>query len=303
MLTSRQLLASRGITDLVTYTISPNRGGTHGTSNSPWFPTVHLDEDQVQKFFGSNGNWSPLNQIGSVYNGASSSATVTANLVSFVAKQGWQATATTNIQAGSSGITDVPQGTTPSLSASSAAQATQNLLYGGTLDFTFDLPIYFYGPNIASEGGWGVEVDTVSREGIDVQNFKAGTSTSASSPPSHHATQLEAYLVNNSINPPSGSSTGFAASIFLGGSYGYSYTSHGYARDYGFGTRVNNDIGMVTAGMLITNVAKISVSRAFGPSQTYIDTTTMARTKVNNFKAWSFGITYQSAAPTATTNH
>ena len=72
---------------------------------------------------------------------------------------------------------------------------------------------------------------------------------------------------------------------------------YGYARDYGFGKRVNNDIGQVSLGILINGVAKISVSRAFGPSQTYIDSTTMAQTTINNFKAWSFGIAYQSAAP------
>jgi hypothetical protein len=47
------------------------------------------------------------------------------------------------------------------------------------------------------------------------------------------------------------------------------------------------------------NVAKISLSRAFGPSQTYMDSTSMIQTKVNNFKAWSFGITYQQAAAPA----
>jgi hypothetical protein len=35
-------------------------------------------------------------------------------------------------------------------------------------------------------------------------------------------------------------------------------------------------------------------TRAFGPSRTYIDSTTKVETTVNNFKAWSFGISYQS---------
>ena len=61
---------------------------------------------------------------------------------------------------------------------------------------------------------------------------------------------------------------------------------------------MNNDIGQVTAGIMITNVSKISVSRAFGPSQNYIDSTSMAQTKINNFKAWSFAITYQSVKTT-----
>jgi hypothetical protein len=79
---------------------------------------------------------------------------------------------------------------------------------------------------------------------------------------------------------------------------GYSYTSHGYARDYGFGNNVSTGIGQVSAGILISGVAKIAVSRAFGPSQTYVDSRSMAKTTMNNFKSWSFGITYQSAPPT-----
>jgi hypothetical protein len=274
--------------------------GTESTAApNPWFPTISMDDDaaQVQQFFGSNQSISPLSQIGSSYNGASSSATVSANLVSLIFKQGWQAVVATNIQAGSSGVTDVARGTVPTLSASAAGQATQNMLYGGTLAFVADLPLIYYGPHVNESGGWGFELDGVSREGIDIQNFKSGTTTNVTSPPSHHATQLESYLLYNSANPSSGSTTGFAGSLFVGGSYGYSYTSHQYARDYGFGNRVNNDLGQVSAGILITNVAKISVSRAFGPSQTYIDSTSMIQTKVNNFKAWSFGITYQQAAP------
>ena len=260
-----------------------------------FFPTVHLTSTDLQTFFGANGTISPLTQLGSAYNGASASATISANLFTLIMPGGFQAVGITNIQAGSSGETPVAQGTIPTLSASAAGQATQNMLYGGTIAFAADLPVFFYGPNLSKAGGVGVEFDAVTREGIDVQNFKSGTSTSVSSPPSHHATQLEGYFLVNAFNPPPATSTGFAGTLFLGGSYGYSYTSHGYARDYGFGTRVNNDIGQVTAGVMLTNISKITFSRAFGPSQTYIDSTTLVQTKVNAFKAWSFGITYQSA--------
>jgi len=255
-----------------------------------------MDPISLPTFFGANSSVSPLTQVGSAYNGASSSATVSANLVSLIIPGGWQAIVSTNIQAGSSGETNVKEGTIPTLAASAAGQATQNMLYGGTIAFAADFPLFYYAPNIGKAGGIAWELDAVSREGIDVQNFKSGTSTTALSPPSHHATQLETYFLVNSLNPPPAGSTGFAGSLFIGGSYGYSYTSHGYARDYGFGNRVNNDIGQVTAGIMITNVSKIAVSRAFGPSQTYIDSTSMTQTKINNFKAWSFAITYQSAA-------
>jgi hypothetical protein len=290
-----QVKDASGSTATAAYALTIDAGKTEKMG---WLPTVGLDSTTEEKFFGVNGAVSPLTQIGSAYNGASSSATVSANLVSLIMPGGWQAVASTNVQAGSSGETSVAQGTIPTLAATAAGQATQNMLYGGTIAIAADLPIFYYGPNMANPGGIGIELDAVGREGIDVQNFKAGTSTSVSSPPSHFASQLEGYFLMNSWNSPSPGASGFAGSLFIGGSYGYSYTSHGYARDYGFGNRVNNDIGQVTAGIMITNVSKISVSRAFGPSQNYIDSTSMAQTKINNFKAWSFAITYQSVKTT-----
>ena len=46
---------------------------------------------------------------------------------------------------------------------------------------------------------------------------------------------------------------------------------------------------------MMNGVATISVTRGFGPSQSYIDGTTMAHVNMNNFKTWSLGITYQKA--------
>ncbi|SNT30106.1 hypothetical protein SAMN05421770_10747 [Granulicella rosea] len=274
--------------------LAPQNGSSPNPCSFCPIPTIGQDSASIQSFFGTNGPVAPLTQVGSVYNGASGSATVSADLVSLIMPGGWQAKVTSNIQAGSTGETSVVQGTVPTLSASAAGQATQNMLYGGTIQFVGDFPLLLYNHDMTKAGGTGWEVDVVSREGVDIQNFKAGTSTTASSPPSHHSTQIESFFVVNSLNAPASGSGAFAGSVFIGGSYGYSYTSHGYARDYGFGKRVNNDIGQVSAGILITNSARVSISRAFGPSQTYIDSTTMAQTKVNNFKAWSFAITYQS---------
>jgi len=108
------------------------------------------------------------------------------------------------------------------------------------------------------------------------------------------------YLVYNAINPETnsatGTSSGFAGSVFLGGAYGYSYTSHGHTLDYGI-PHVSNGLGQIPAGMLINGVAQIAVSPGFGRSQTYTDSATNAKTIVNDFKAWSIGITYQSGAP------
>src|ERR1017187_2791978 len=85
-----------------------------------------------------------------------------------------------------------------------------------------------------------------------------------------------------------------AGSILLGGSYGYGYTSHQYARDYGFGPRVSHGIGEISAGLLLSKVATIKVSRGFGPSQSFIDATSNLPKKVNNFRVWSIGIIYQA---------
>jgi len=254
------------------------------------------EQANINAFFQTNGPITYFNQVKSIYNGASGSATVSADLVTLNFGAGMQVTATTNVQAGSSGASNVSSGTVPTLSANGAGQAVQNMLYGGTFVASELYPFAAYGGSkVGSPGGLGLSLDFVAKEGADIQNFKSGANVNVISPPFHGSAQMEGYLQYNSINL--NSSGAFQGAVFVGGSYGYSYTAHGYARDYGFGKRVNNDIGQVSLGILINGVAKISVSRAFGPSQTYIDSTTMAQTTINNFKAWSFGIAYQSAAP------
>jgi hypothetical protein len=254
------------------------------------FGTDGSDEqknDNINTFFGTAGNYSFFNQIKSIYNGASSSTTVSANLATLNFSNGMQMTAGTNVQAGSASPNPATAGTIPTLSAASAGQATQNMLYGGTVFGAVVYPVFATGvSNLGKAGGFGTLVDVVAKEGIDVQNFKSGTSINVSAPPSHSSAQLEGYMQFNSINLAAGT-TNYAGSIFVGGSYGYSYMSHGYARDYGFGSDVNNGLGQVSAGVLISGVARIAVSRGFGPSQTFIDSTTTALTKVNNFKTWS----------------
>jgi hypothetical protein len=250
--------------------------------------------DNINAFYGTAAPLSYFNQIKSIYNGASSSATVSADLASLNFSNGMQMTAGTNIQAGASNATTVSSGAVPTLSASGAAQATQNMLYGGTVLASALYPLVAAGADkVGSAGGLGMLIDFTVKEGVDIQNFKSGTSVDVNAPSSHSSAQIEGYLQYNSINLAPGS-TNYVGAVFVGGSYGYSYTSHGYARDYGFGSNVNNGIGQISAGILISGVAKISISRAFGPSQTYVDSTTNAQTTVNNFKAWSFGISYQS---------
>lgn len=255
-------------------------------------------QNNINAFYQTNGSLSFFNQIKSIYNGASGAATVSADLATMNFSDGTQITVGTNVQAGSSGATTVSSGTVPTLSANGAGQATQNMLYGGTFFVSEMYPVAAaWGSSLGAPGGFGLLVDLIAREGADIQNFKSGTNVNVSSPPFHGSGQMEGYLQYNSINVLPGTQN-FVGAVFVGGSYGYSYMSHDYARDYGF-RQVSNGIGQVSFGVLISGVARIAVSRAFGPSQTYIDSTTMAQTTVNNFKAWSFGITYQSPPPTA----
>jgi hypothetical protein len=249
----------------------------------------------VNTFYNTSGTFSFFNQVKSIYNGASSAATVSADLATLNFHSGLQVVATTNVQVGATSPTPVSSATIPTLAASDAGKATQDMLSGGTFVASVSYPLVSAGVSgLGSAGGSGLLIDAFGREGVDIQNFKSGTNTNVNSPPSHTSTGIEGYLQYNSINLTPGSTSVFAGAVFVGGSYGYSYTSHDFARDYGFGNQVSNGIGQISFGILINNVAKIVFSRAFGPSQTYKDSTTMAQTKVNNFNSWSFGITYQS---------
>jgi hypothetical protein len=251
----------------------------------------------INGFYQTSGSHSFFNQIKSIYNGASASATVSADLATLNFPNAIQVTLTTNAQAGSSGTAPANSGAVPTLSGSGGGQATQNIIYGGTFVVSEVYPLIASGGSKwGTAGGGGLIIDAIAKEGADIQNFKSGTNVNVSSPPFHGSAQIEGYLQSNSINLLPNSQQ-FVGSVFVGGSYGYHYMSHGYARDYGFGSRVNSSIGQVSFGILLNGVAKITVSRAFGPSQTYIDSTTMVQTTVNNFKSWSFGIAYQSPAP------
>jgi hypothetical protein len=72
--------------------------------------------------------------------------------------------------------------------------------------------------------------------------------------------------------------------------------NHSYSVQNGFGGRVNTQLAQVSAGVLLNGVVKIAVSRGFGPSQVFTDSTSMAQRKVNNFQSWSVAIAYQSSS-------
>jgi hypothetical protein len=273
-------------------------------NNNCWFFPIRKGcfsgINEVNSFFTMDSTASYFSQIKSIYNGASGSATLAADLATLNFPVGLQITATTNIQAGPANSVPPAMGMAPSLSATGAAQAAQNMLNGGNLLISALYPVIGYNVNGQNNAGnLAITLNLVAREGIDIQNFKAGTSTLVNSAPSHTNAGLEAYLVYNAINPPdpsSGSTSAFAGSVFLGGSYGYSYTSHAYTLDYGIAHQ-SNALAQISAGLVVNNIVKIAISRGFGPRQTYNDSTTNLPVTVNNFKTWSIGISYQSPAP------
>ncbi|HEY4904414.1 MAG TPA: hypothetical protein VIH89_13155 [Candidatus Sulfotelmatobacter sp.] len=71
--------------------------------------------------------------------------------------------------------------------------------------------------------------------------------------------------------------------------------NHTYSVQNGFGGRINSQIAQVSAGILFNGGVKIAAYRGFGPSQKYIDSTSMAQKVSNNFQTWSIAIAYQSA--------
>ena len=242
----------------------------------------------INCFYQTNGLASYLNQFQSIYNAASGATTVNAALGSLNFVNGMQVTVGTNPQVGPSGSTSgSPVSGVPTLAATAAAQAAQNVLSNGTIYGSDLFPLYFHQSN-------GLATLTAEvKEGVDLQKFN-NTSITATNPSTHTFVGLEGYLqYNSSNNAPN--STAPAGSIFLGGKYGYSLMNHSYSIQNGFGGRVNSQIGQVSAGILINGVVKIAAYRGFGPSQSYIDSTSMVRTTVNNFKTWSIAIAYQKA--------
>jgi hypothetical protein len=257
-------------------------------------------DDAVNAILGTSGKFTPFNQIQSIYNGSSGSATISSDLGTLNFDSGLQLALVTNAQAGSAGAgsTSTSTGGVPTLAANGAGQAVQNVLYGGTFLLNALVPVILaQRGDPSNQDAIILNVDWVNRGGVDIQNFKSGTNVNSTNPPVHVSSKLDAYFQYNSTHQstdPSGFN--FTGAVFVGGSYGYDYMSHGYASDYGFGNRVNNGIGQASIGVMINNVVKVAFSRAFGPSQTYVDSTSMKQTTVNNFKSWSIGISYQQAA-------
>ena len=247
----------------------------------------------VNCFYSTNGLSSYFNQLQSIYNSASGSTTVNAQIGSLNFLNGMQVTVGTNPQIASSNATATSStpgtiiGGVPTLSATAASQAAQNILYGGTI---FGSDIF---PLLSKQSNGLIYLAAQAKEGIDIQKFN-NNSITLSNPSTHTFIGLQGYLQYSSSNNAANSNDP-AGSIFLSAMYGYSLMNHSYSVQNGFGGRVNSQIAQVGAGILISGVAKIAVYRGFGPSQRYTDGSTMATTSVNDFNKWSVAIAYQSS--------
>lgn len=245
----------------------------------------------VNCYYNTNNLASYFNQFQSIYNAASGATTVNAQLGSLNFTNGMQVTVGTNPQISSTTSTPSTSTSTtgvPTLSSANAAQAAQNMLSGGTMFGSGILPLFSVQSNLT------LDLSGQVREGVDIQKFN-NTSITASNPSTHTFVGLEAFMQYNSSNNAA-NSTSPAGSIFLGGSYGYGLANHTYAVQNGFGGRVNYQLAQVSAGILINGVVKIAASRGFGPSQKYIDSSSMVQKVVNNFQTWSVAIAYQSSS-------
>lgn len=249
-------------------------------------------EALINCYYSTDGQLAFFTQVKSIYNAMSASTTVTADIGSYNFDNGMRLTLGTNIQAGPSGNSNsasMPTTSLPTLSATESAQAAQNLFFGGNIYIYDQLPAVTKKDNPFSR--WHFDDDILFREGVDVQNFNA-KSTSATSPTTHFNAFDEAYWQYDAN--PSAPGQPVPLAIFLGGQYGYAYTAHRYAEDYGFVHKENAQVGDLSGGIVVTGQFVISVLREFGPSQAYLDSASGNRTVVNNFKSWSFGIQYQS---------
>ena len=179
-------------------------------------------DNNINRFYDTAGQFSFFNQIKAIYNSASTSATLSADIASLNFSNGMQFTAGTNVQAGPTAAATTSTGTEPTLSAAGAAQATQNVLYGGTFVASAIYPVIAVG--VAginnTSGNLGAVVFLGAREGVDIQNFKSGTNVTVNSPPSHTNAGIQGYVQYNSIDLISGSSSdakSFKGAFFFGG--------------------------------------------------------------------------------------
>jgi hypothetical protein len=286
-----------------------------GVSTEAAFLMLKYFDDPLRKllvncFYTTNSLFSDFNQFQSIYNSAAGSTSLNVQIGSLNFINGIQFNFGTNPQVGASSSSSngstssttalrfsansnanpfaTAASTIPTLSAASTAQATQNILNGGTVFGTSLYPVFFRGSTYSV-----ATLSLVATEGVDLQKFN-NTSITATNPSTHTFVGLQTYIQFTSANDAK-NSTSPAGSIFISGKYGYSLMNHSYSEQNGFGGRINSQIAQVGAGFLLNNVVQIAAYRGFGPSQVYVDSTSMAQKTVNNFQTWSVGIAYQKS--------
>lgn len=284
----------------------------------PTFPTqfsADSREECIDQYYQTAQSLSYFNQIQTSYNALSASTNLGANIASYNFNNGMQLGLNFSAIAGSSNCSSSgsnststtcssstgTQNTPPTLTTAAAAQAAQNLLSSGNVAASVLYPVFSFGD--LSTDRWALKGNFVAREGVDLQSFTIGTSTSATNPNTHFNSWLEANWQYDA-DPSSPGSTS-AATIFVRGMYGLNYLSSGYAREYGFMSTKDvlnkqGPIAIASVGIMVHGQYTISVSKGFGPAQYYIDSTkgNTSPTVYNNFRTLSFGITYQQKSGT-----
>ena len=148
------------------------------------------------------------------------------------------------------------------------------MLFGGTILASAAYPILAVAAIDELAGGLQRGWISSALEGVDVQSFAAGTSASATSPSARCRLAVERATCNKatSLRIFQRLAVVRSGALFAGGRSGYSYTSQAYIRDYGI-KNSSNRLGVVSGGILLNGIAKLALSKAFGPSQTYYDGT------------------------------
>jgi hypothetical protein len=255
---------------------------------------------------GSGSQFDAFTQFNMIYNAAASSATMSADIATLDFFPGIEVAVATSLQTGAGEATTPTASssaslvsvflrpraadeafTTPTLSATQAAQSAQNLINGGNLYVHATYPIFSNNPAVGS--AFRLLGVVRARDGVDIPNF-AGTSTVTSDPINHFSAHTE-WLAEYQALANAGSAVS-AGSIFADASLGYGYSSHTFTQQNGFGNHVQYLLGQVSAGISFNHTIQLAVQRNFGPSQTYIDSTTTLPTTQNQFKTWSMAINY-----------
>jgi hypothetical protein len=246
----------------------------------------HRDTNTIENFYNatSGSQWAAFKQVNAVYNAAAGSSTVGSDLATLVFVPGFELAVAANVQTNAGASSATSTAAIPTLSSAQAAQAAQNLTNGGNLLVHATYPVYSINSSRYQLLGLAR-----FRDGADIPNF-AGTNTIISNPINHFG--ADTWWGWNVYALSSGGGSESGGSLFLNGSAGYSYSSHTFTQENGFGNHVQAVLGQVSGGIVFNGTISLGVQRNFGPSQTYIDSATSKQTTQNQFATWTLAISY-----------